>query len=100
MAASVWIMFCSVSVCGARSPGGHGASEGRDDALGHRRRAGREAQRVADGHDGVADHGLGRVAEGDGGQVGGVVDLEQGHVLGLVVADQRGRAGPWSGRTR
>ena len=91
MAASVWIMFCRVSVCVPSPP-----------AVTERPRAemmpwvtvgvpGGEAQRVADGHDGVADHGLARIPEGDGGQVRRVVDLEQRHVLGLVVADERRR---------
>src|SRR6202011_299311 len=60
------------------------------DALGDGGCAGGETQGIADRYDGVADHRLGRVPEGDGGQVGPVVDLEQRNVLGLVVADERG----------
>ena len=45
------------------------------------------AQRVADGDDAVADVQRIRVAEHDGGEVGRV-DLQDGNVVALVVADE------------
>ena len=89
MAASVWIRFCRFSVDVPAPPAVHRSAQGRDDALGDRRCAGGQAERVADGHDGVADDRLLRIAEGHGGEARRVVDLEQRDVLRLVVADER-----------
>ena len=89
MAASVWIMFWRVSVCVPSPPA---VTERPSAEMMPWVTVGVPAarpERVADGHHGVADDGLARIAEGDGRQVGRVVDLEERHVLGLVVADER-----------
>ena len=70
MAASVWNMLVSVSVPLPRSRWPAPSGRGRDDPLGHGRRAGRQPEGVADGHHRVTHLHVVRVAVGDGRQVG------------------------------
>ena len=94
MAASVWNMLVRFSVDGARRVAGlDRPALGRDDPLGDRRGAGREPERVADGHHGVPHLHVVGVAVGHRGQVGLVGDLQQGHVVGGIGVDQGGRQG-------
>ena len=66
------------------------AAGGRDDALGHRRRSLGKTERVADGDDCVADDRLVGVAERHRLQVRGPADVQEGDVICLVRADERG----------
>ncbi len=80
---------CLDEVCQEEAPGLEAAVQGADDAQGDRGAAA-EAEGVADGNDPVADSdGIG-VREGEAweGLIG--VQLEDGEVGGLVVADDLG----------
>src|ERR1043165_5468704 len=68
--------------------GGDRLAGGLDDTGGDDRSPA-DAAGVAEGHDRAADGHLGRVAERDGGQARGALQLEDGDVLGGVRADDR-----------
>ena len=93
MAASVSTNPCSVSVRVPRVAGGDRLVERRDRA-GHGGRGAALAEGVADGHDRAADVEVRRVAGGHGLEPRGVLQLEQGDVVGDRVAEHRGRVRP------
>ena len=68
-------------------PGGDEPVQGGDDAVGEG--VGQLAQGVADGVDRLAHHQLGAVPQGDGGEAAGL-DLQYGHVVVLLAADELG----------
>ena len=72
---------------GVGAAGGDQPVQGGDDAVGEG--VGQLAQGVADGIDALAHHQLAGIAQGDGGQAGGI-DLQHGHVVVLLAAHQLG----------
>ena len=74
-------------VGGAGALDGHAAVQGADDAAGHG--AAQLTQRVAHGQHALAHGKAVAVANGGGGQVGGI-DLEDSHIAGVILAHHGG----------